>query len=391
MADQSDIGHRPPGALFSMDAADNAEVIPDHAPRGPDSMWSTDSRADDAVDGDWPEGDTIRPPRGDEDPGQRMGSAAQPGGWAPPRVDGGFGVGATPRNGAPPPPPPSPGAGTPLGDVAGAGVAGPGVFSAEPVDRDDDVVDEDEVLGEFADDDPWTTVQGDGPPLFSNGAHESDRSAISDRGPEDPWQDWYEPRPRPHDQGGRPAPPPFVAPDAGPAWHDAEATTDARAPQQEPQRERAHASHASGEREVRSDGLVADQHGLDLAIGRLGRTDQERAVVPLAVCGALLLPGEQVLGVVIGQMLGRTAAVVATRGRVLIVNDRRWQPIVDIYPIDSRLVVRGRHDRQVAALSFADEDRLSMVDGITEVDLAIDLADVIRHPELTDSGSSEEF
>jgi hypothetical protein len=386
VADQSDIGHRPPGALFSMDAADNAEVIPADAPRGPDSMWSTESRADDAADGDWPEGDAVRAPRGDEDPWQRMGSAAQPGGWAPPRVDGGFGVGAAPRNGAPPPP-----RATTPGDVAGTGVAGPGVFSAEPVDRDDDVVDEDEVLGEFADDDPWTTVEGDSAPLFSNGAYESGRPTGSDRGPEDPWQDWYEPRPRPHEQGGRPAPPPFVAPDASPVWQEAEVAADVRAPHAEPQRERAHASHASGDREARSDGIVPDQHGLDLAIGRLGRHDRERAVVPLAVCGALLLPGEQVVGAVIGQMLGRTAAVVATRGRVLIVNDRRWQPIVDIYPIDGRLVVRGRHDRQVAALSFADEDRLSMVDGITDVDLAIDLADVIRHPELTDSGSSEEF
>ena len=46
--------------------------------------------------------------------------------------------------------------------------------------------------------------------------------------------------------------------------------------------------------------------------------------------------------------------------------------------------VRGRHDRSVAALSFADDERLSMVDGITEVDIAIELADAIRIPAVPD-------
>lgn len=349
MADQRDIGHRPPGALFSMDAADNAEVVPPDAPRGPDSMWSTDSRHADG--GEQPAGadpyeHTVRADRShDDDPWQRMGSTARPGGWAPPQVDGA------------------------------------GVFSAEPVDHDQDVLDEDEVLGELTDDDPWTPVGGQGSPLFSNGRSSLRAEPVASP-PEDPWQDWYEPRPRPGDTARAQGPPPFVAPDAvAGSWGGAP----------EPAGDDVHVAPSAHTREPRTEGVVGDPHGFDLAIGRLGRSDQERAHVPLSVCGALLFPGEQVLGVVVGQMLGRTAAVVATRGRVLIVNDRRWQPIVDIYPIDERLVVRGRHDRQVAALSFADDERLSMVDGITEVDLAIDLADAIRHPDLSDDGASEEF
>jgi hypothetical protein len=105
----------------------------------------------------------------------------------------------------------------------------------------------------------------------------------------------------------------------------------------------------------------------------------------------LLEPGEQVLGAVTGQMLGRPAAVVVTRERVLVANDRRWQPIVDIYPIDDSLLVRGRHDRQVAALSFADDVRLSMVDGITDVEIAIGLAEAIRDPGTPDRGSGAAF
>jgi len=137
--------------------------------------------------------------------------------------------------------------------------------------------------------------------------------------------------------------------------------------------------------------VAADQHGFDVAISRLRDDDQERARVPLAVCGALLEPGEQVVGVVTGQMLGRPAAIVATRERVLVVNDRRWEPIVDIYRIDASLLVRGRHDRHVAALSLADDERLSMVDGITEVELAIDLADAIRDPGGAGQGSGTAF
>jgi hypothetical protein len=128
-----------------------------------------------------------------------------------------------------------------------------------------------------------------------------------------------------------------------------------------------------------------------VAVSRLRVEDQERARVPLSVCGALLEPGEQVLGAVTGQMLGRPAAVVVTRERVLVANDRRWQPIVDIYPIDDSLLVRGRHDRQVAALSFADDVRLSMVDGITDVEIAIGLAEAIRDPGTPDRGSGAAF
>ncbi len=90
-------------------------------------------------------------------------------------------------------------------------------------------------------------------------------------------------------------------------------------------------------------------------------------------------------------MLGRPAAVVVTPGRVLIVNDRRWQPIVDVYPIDDRLVVRGRHDRSMAALSIGDDERLSMVDGIHDVELAIELAEANRHPGATEQGAPSAF
>ncbi len=124
--------------------------------------------------------------------------------------------------------------------------------------------------------------------------------------------------------------------------------------------------------------LPSDTTGLSAAIGRLSPADQDAAVVPFSVVGALLEPDEIVLVAVAGQMLGQPAAVVLTTRRVLVVNGRRWQPIVDVYPVRSDLVVRGRHDRDVAALTFSQGERMSTVDGITEVALAVELAERLR-------------
>ena len=126
------------------------------------------------------------------------------------------------------------------------------------------------------------------------------------------------------------------------------------------------------------DPVVPDTHGLSAAIGRLRREDQERAASPISVCGALLQHDEVVMGAVVGQMLGHVATVVVTTRRVLVVNGRRWQPIVDTFDITPDLIVRGRHDRDVAALTFADSERLSTVDGIADVGLAIEIADRLR-------------
>jgi len=274
------------------------------------------------------------------------------------------------------------------------------VFSAEPVERVSDVVDEDdgeEFYGELADDD-WSS-SGPNDSVFSSGAggRTSPNGAVhhgrsgggasgpaprppitSARnsgnpfgGPVDPWTELHR---VPEDTVRR------VTGPSGPEPDTRSGPRSFSAPQESP---RAQSDPTTA--------VAADQYGFDVAISRLRDDDQERARVPLAVCGALLEPGEQVIGVVTGQMLGRPAAVVATRERVLVVNDRRWEPIVDVYRIDGSLLVRGRHDRHVAALSFADDQRLSMVDGITEVELAIDLADAIRDPGGADHGSGTAF
>lgn len=334
------------GALFSTTATDNAEVVPPVAHHGPDHMWSTHANtAGTNGDGDGAGVDDTSTDQATDPPvGKQVnGSAAAvdedvPGGphtsahsTPDEAVDGEFiddsWHGAYDHAASRP--------GDPWVDADGPDAhserslpprdRSTGVFSAEPVSRYDDVLDEDD-----------GTVHRNGP-----GRHEPS-----------PWSSEPTVRQR--------------------ATFSDEPLFASRAD---------HSAPADPWISARFDEQAddaADPNGLRAAVSRLDPRDVETAAVPIAVCGALLTDGEEVQGAVTGQMLGRPAVVVLTDSRVLIVNDRRWQPIVDVFPVDAALVVRGRHDRNVAALSFADATRLAMVDGITEVALAIDMAERIR-------------
>ncbi|MEI2639476.1 MAG: hypothetical protein V9F03_10860 [Microthrixaceae bacterium] len=136
----------------------------------------------------------------------------------------------------------------------------------------------------------------------------------------------------------------------------------------------------STERVASNSGSESDEDspGFLAAIARLSVGDRDRATVPLLVAGALLEDGEEVLGLVVGQMLGRPAVMMLSPRRVLVINDRKWQPVVDSYLLDADLEIRGRHDRNVAAIGVSDARGLSMVDGIFDVDAAMDVVARIR-------------
>lgn len=325
--------------LFSTVATDNAEVVPPVGPQGPDRLWSTGARpAGPTGPADAPEGVVV------EDPvdGEVVDDTTEHSTWGSTSESPGQDPHATPP---------------PFGRSGGTPPRFGGVFTAEPVERDVDVVDAEEPAipepppfhGERPSAAPPSTATGQ--PLFSSmrGAEPSSAPA-SDR--HDPWTSTG--------QG--------FAPD--------EATVRRDRPTADSRGDSSGGAWIDGHHRV--DEGIPDPNGLRAAIARLSPLDVERCAVPIAVCGALLREGEQVLGAVTGQMLGRPAVIVVSEVRVLVVNDRRWQPLVDEFEIGESLVVRGRHDRNVAALSFSDPTRLSMVDGITEVGLAIELADRIR-------------
>lgn len=122
----------------------------------------------------------------------------------------------------------------------------------------------------------------------------------------------------------------------------------------------------------------ADTPGFLRAIEALDPSDRSRTRTALVVVGALLGVDEEVLGLVVGQMLGHPAALVLTRDRIMVVNDRPWQPVVDQYALDEELEIRGRHDRNVAAIGLGDGDQLSMVDGVRDVRAAVEIVDRVR-------------
>ncbi|CAB5038455.1 unannotated protein [freshwater metagenome] len=223
------------------------------------------------------------------------------------------------------------------------------VFSADPVDHFDDAIDEAEVIDNGAWLPPVVPEQSN--PLFSSGPERTSQPpyATPIASAEGSQDDLWEPR-----QSDRPDWETFAAPSQASAAQPTAA---------QPQSER------------RASGGVTD---FESAVLRLRPEDAEAAHVALSVCGALLPAGEGVVALLTGQMLGRPAAVLVTEYRVVIANDRRWTPVIDVFAINADLTVRGRQDRDIAALSFSDRNRVSMVDGITEVAMAIELANLIR-------------
>lgn len=228
-----------------------------------------------------------------------------------------------------------------LYDADGTFIGG-GVFSSEPVPEDHDVIDQiddiDDDIPAEPEEEPWIPhhLQESGSQLFGGLANPVIEDDLDDSF--DPFE-----------------PAPGLQPTPGDPWVSLEDTHDPE-----------------------TDATPDASGSFDDAVERLSIDEQNRVEIPLAVVGSMLGSNEYVHGVVGGQMLGQPAVIVVTDSRVLVVNARRWRPIVDEYAVDGSLIVRGRHDKDVAALSFADPEKFSMVDDISDVELAIELADRIR-------------
>lgn len=350
MSDIDDQIHLDPSqGLFSTVASDNVEVVGQASSRASAGLWTVAAKP-------YPESelqDETLPDWSTEDPSLQDSEEV----WSEVSEDGSDDFSefqdsenfdeTTPRS---------------FGDSMGS------VFSADPVDHFDDSIDEAEIIGN----NDWSPAVAPlhNNPLFSSGPERhSQASAVPGtptvRGastapgtptefPLDSEDDIWEPN-----HAARPEWESFSAPAQAAASPSSQATAGA----------------ATGSE-------------FEAAVLRLRPKDAEAANVALSVCGALLLEGERVMALLTGHMLGRPAAVLVTEYRVVIANDRRWQPVVDVFAINSQLTVRGRQDRDVAALSFSDRSRVSMVDGITEVAMAIELANLIRGTEKRAEGSS---
>lgn len=210
------------------------------------------------------------------------------------------------------------------------------LFRSEPVERDHDVIDAVDALDD-TEPDPVETTSGPSP--FSSGSR-SDGGDLFGVPREPSVEFGGGPRPSFGGRSGRPA---------GGAAHEV--------------------SDLRGE---------ATTPGFLDAINALDMEDRARARVALVAVGALLGDDEHVVGLVVGQMLGHSAVLVLTADRILVVNDRAWQPVVDQYRLDPELEIRGRHDSSIAAIGLGDGRQLSMIDGIRDVPSAIGLVERIR-------------
>lgn len=327
MADQPHSGAGA-GFLFSTDAVDNAEVVPEDPPLVRESMWSTAANpdADDEPVGD--SVDYVDTPAGDSS-SRAWDVVEEP--WGPPPTRSDVG---------------------PMWDD--------GVFSPEPVEYEDDVIDAaDHTADSWHDDTVIRTAAGGGP-LFSSGSGAAAASTATD-----PWH---------YDAGDAPGAPSH----AGASHNSSARSATPFEPGVAAETDSGPDAGAGGARTTTAGEQAVDLNGLAAAASLLAPGEADRVAVPLMMAAALLGPGERVERVVSGTMLGRNTAVVLTTSRLLVINDRRWDPAIDIYALNGELMVRGRRDDHVAAMTFADDVQMSMVDDIVDADAAVELAEHLR-------------
>lgn len=134
-------------------------------------------------------------------------------------------------------------------------------------------------------------------------------------------------------------------------------------------------------REAPPDGrghVTPDENGLSAAVDQLHPADRELCAVPIGVCGALLSEEEVVLGLLAGHLMGHASVLMVTNSRILVANARRWKPLLDQFLPSPELIVHLRHDRDVASLTIVQGQRLTTLDGISDVAGAMELTERIR-------------
>lgn len=129
----------------------------------------------------------------------------------------------------------------------------------------------------------------------------------------------------------------------------------------------------------------ADPRALADQLARMSPATRPHAEVPLLVASAMLDDSESVLVVVPGLIGDIVGVAVATDRRVLLVNGRRWSPVVVEIPIAANLRVEGWQDADSAMLTFVG-DRTVRISGIVDKPLAFEVARVVRERVAASAG-----
>lgn len=121
-----------------------------------------------------------------------------------------------------------------------------------------------------------------------------------------------------------------------------------------------------------------DGHHLGAAFGRLGSAARRSAKSAAMIAASHLDPGEMVEMVAAGRFLGADAVIVVTNERMLVANDRDWEPDVVPVALEGGLSVQGWHDGRHAVLRFARAGVEIVVDRISDAEIARQIATVVR-------------
>jgi putative ABC transport system permease protein len=124
--------------------------------------------------------------------------------------------------------------------------------------------------------------------------------------------------------------------------------------------------------------VTNDHQGLAASVSKLSPNAQHLGNVAFCVVGGIIANDEVVLTAIQGWSLGMPTVAVLTNARVLIVSERRWKPVVEVFPLRPGLTIFGRHVDHQASVTFQEADRVITLDQVADVAIAVELATTAR-------------
>ena len=123
---------------------------------------------------------------------------------------------------------------------------------------------------------------------------------------------------------------------------------------------------------------LTDPHGLGAAMDRLASGSRKTGRAAALVAATRLEVGESVLAAAVGRFQGADAVIVITDRRMLVANDRAWEPDVVPVALEPGLTVQGWADGRNAVLRFERDAVELVVDRIADAEVAREIAGVVR-------------
>jgi hypothetical protein len=122
----------------------------------------------------------------------------------------------------------------------------------------------------------------------------------------------------------------------------------------------------------------SDPHAIGAAVTRLTNSSKKSSKVVLGILSVVLQPGELVECLAAGKVHDLDGLLVLTNQRLLVLNDRQFEPDQLVVPIDSQLTVRGEAAGSTATITVQRDQVYAQLSRISDVQLAQELAQRIR-------------